>query len=265
MSAAHDGPPDLAAVVRFLDETLQVANVPDYPPALNGLQVASSGRPVTRIAAAVDASVRSIQGAHQDGANLLVVHHGLFWGGAQRLTGRAYERVRLLLEHDIALYSAHLPLDVHETHGNSRLLATRLGLTPLAGFARYETEWCGVRGENDLPTSELRDRLRGFAESHGGSVVATPFASTARTRRWAICSGSGANADTLREALDLGVDTLIVGEGPHWTAVDAIDSGLTVLYAGHYATETLGVQSIAQAAAGAFGVTWGFVDAPTGL
>jgi putative NIF3 family GTP cyclohydrolase 1 type 2 len=86
-----------------------------------------------------------------------------------------------------------------------------------------------------------------------------------RTRRWAICSGSGANADTLREAVDGGIDTLIVGEGPHWTAVDAIDSGITVFYAGHYATETLGVRAIAERVSGAFGIPWCFVDAPTGL
>ncbi|HYV98765.1 MAG TPA: Nif3-like dinuclear metal center hexameric protein [Gemmatimonadaceae bacterium] len=253
--------PDLAA---YLDERLRVRETPDYPPALNGVQLAHRG-PVHRIAAAVDVSRRTIEGAITAGANLLLVHHGMFWGGLERIDGRQYDRMRLLMDHDVAVYSAHLPLDTHPEHGNSRLLAAHLGLVPSGGFARFENIDCGVHGESSIATADLQQRLQSFAESHGGNVVAVSYAPDRVTRRWAICSGSGASRDTLREADAAGIDTLIVGEGPHWTAVHAQDTGLVIMYAGHYATETLGVCSLAAHIESRFGLPWTFIPAPTGL
>lgn len=254
----------IGGIATYLDSYLQVQSVPDYPPALNGLQLAHGG-PVRRIAAAVDVSLRTIDGAIAAGANLLLVHHGLFWAGLGRIDGHYYERIRRLITHDIAVYAAHLPLDVHDTHGNSRLLAAELGLRPSSGFALHEGVHCGVRGESDIATTTLHERLRVFAEKHGGGVRASRFDTAHRTTRWAICSGSGASLDTLREAAAGGIDTLVVGEGPHWTAVDAEDRGLVILYGGHYATETLGVCSLAAHLEQRFGVPWTFVSAPTGL
>jgi dinuclear metal center YbgI/SA1388 family protein len=254
----------LATVASYLDALLLVGETPDYPPALNGVQVEHRG-PVTKIAAAVDTSARTIRAAVDARANLLLVHHGLFWGGLQPLTGPHCARVRMLLDHDVALYSAHLPLDAHPTFGNSLLLAREIGLEPDAGFARYETIECGVRGTSDVPTADLISRLKVFAQSHGGSARASATTPGRRTQRWAICSGAGVNADTIREAVALGVDTLISGEGPHWSAVDAEEKGLVIVYAGHYATETLGVSALAGHLSQTFGVPWTFVDAPTGL
>lgn len=246
-----------------LDLELGVDTTPDYPPALNGLQV-DNRRGVTRVAAAVDCSARTIAGARAAGAELLLVHHGLFWGGLQRLTGAYLERVRGLLDADIALYSAHLPLDAHAVHGNSVRLAHELDLVPTGGFARYQTIHCGVQGSADLATSALLDRLAHFSATWGHALRSTPAAADRRTRRWAICSGGGANADTLREAVAAGIDTLIVGEGPHWTAVDAEEHGLVIAYAGHYATETLGVRAAAEWLERTIGLPWTFVHAPTG-
>jgi dinuclear metal center YbgI/SA1388 family protein len=254
----------LRDIVGYFDALLRVAETPDYDLAVNGLQVEHRG-PVTRIAAAVDCSHRTIRGAIEANANLLVVHHGLFWGGLQPLTGSFYSRVGSLLEHDIALYSAHLPLDAHEILGNSRLLAHALGLEPAAGFARHQTIFCGVRGITDLETAELHGRVRGFSRAHGGDAIASSMLSGRRTRHWAICSGAGANVSTLREAVELGVDTLIVGEGPHWSAVEAEEKGLVIIYAGHYATETLGVRALAESGSVQFGLPWVFIEAPTGL
>jgi dinuclear metal center YbgI/SA1388 family protein len=254
----------LATIALHLDALLRVRETPDYPPALNGVQVDHRG-PVTRIAAAVDTSARTIRAAVEAKANLLLVHHGLFWGGLQPLTGPHYERVRMLLDHDVALYSAHLPLDAHPTFGNSVLLARELGLEPSAGFARHETIDCGVRGQSNVPTAELVSRLNAFAKSHGGSAIASAAAPGRHTKHWAICSGAGVNADTIREAVDRGVDTLISGEGPHWSAVDAEEKGLVIVYAGHYATETLGVRALAEQLSATFSVPWTFIDAPTGL
>jgi dinuclear metal center YbgI/SA1388 family protein len=254
----------LATIASHLDALLRVSETPDYPPALNGVQVEHRG-PVTKIAAAVDTSARTIRAAIDARANLLLVHHGLFWAGLQPLTGPHFARVRLLLDHDVALYSAHLPLDAHPTFGNSCLLAREVGLEPDAPFARHETIHCGVRGASDVATADLVSRLNTFAKSQGGAAIASTSAPGRRTKRWAICSGAGVNVDTIREAVDLGVDTLISGEGPHWSAVDAEEKGLVIIYAGHYATETLGVRALAESLSATFGVPWTFIDAPTGL
>ncbi len=251
-------------IAAYLDELLDVARTPDYPPALNGMQVGHRG-PVTRLAAAVDASHRTIAAAAADGANLLLVHHGLFWNGLSPLTGAHLARVRALLAADLGLYSAHLPLDAHGTFGNSRLLAGELGLAVSGGFARHETIDCGVRGTADLETALLVERVRRWAAPLGHQAVATTIPDGHRTRRWAICSGSGAQASTLREAYATGVDTLIVGEGPHWSAVEAPEYGLVIVYAGHYATETLGVRALTAHLADRYALPWSFVHAPTGL
>jgi dinuclear metal center YbgI/SA1388 family protein len=256
--------PTLAAIAQHLDTLLRTAETPDYPPALNGVQVGHRG-PVRRIAAAVDASALTIQLAADADANLLLVHHGLFWNGLQAVTGTHEARLRTLFAADIAVYSSHLPLDAHPTFGNSRLLAAELGLTVAAGFARYQQIDCGVRGEADLDTAAFIARVSAWAQPHGHHTVASRTPPGHRTRRWAICSGAGAQVDTLREAYATGVDTLVVGEGPHWSAVDAVEHGLVIIYAGHYATETLGVRALAAHLGERFGVPWSFVHAPTGL
>ena len=256
--------PTASAVAAHLDALLATATVPDYPPALNGLQLDARG-PVRRVAAAVDLSRRTIEGAVAAGANLLVVHHGMFWGGAQRLVGAAYERLRLLVEHDVAVYASHLPLDLHPELGNNVLLARELGLAPDGGFGAFKGVQVGVQGASDVPTAELVRRADAFARTHGGLAVATAHDPARRTRRWAIATGGSASSDSLREARDAGVDTFIVGEGPHHTAVEAPEHGLVIVYAGHYATETLGVQALARELERAFGLPWSFVSAPTGL
>lgn len=254
----------LADLAAHLDRLLRIADIPDYPNAVNGVQVAHRG-PVVRIATAVDASLRTIHAASALGANLLIVHHGLFWSGLRPQTGRHYERLRHLVEHDIAVYAAHLPLDVHETFGNSRLLAAALGLQVSGGFATFRGVSCGVSGNADIPTTALVAAADAFARQHEGRALATPCPPERRTRRWAICSGAGADASFLDEAESLGVDTLIVGEGPHWSAVEAPERGLVIIYAGHYASETPGVASLGNYLAATFGLPHDFIAAPTGL
>jgi putative NIF3 family GTP cyclohydrolase 1 type 2 len=171
----------------------------------------------------------------------------------------------LLIDHEIGVYSSHLPLDAHAELGNNALLARELGLTPTGSFAMFQGIAIGVRGEGRVATRKLFEDAQRFAAGYGGVARATPIASDQATRHWAICTGSGASADTLAEAAATGIDTLIVGEGPHWTAVEAMDAGLTIIYAGHYATETLGVRALADHAARHFGLSWSFIDVPTGL
>lgn len=254
----------LARVALHLDTLLRTMEIPDYPGAMNGIQVEHAG-PITRCAVAVDASLRTIEGAVAAGANLLIVHHGLYWSGVQPLRGRFYERARLLMQHDVAVYSSHLPLDLHPVLGNNAQLARALGLEPTAGFAYFQSVAVGVMGESDIETATLADRARAVAEREGGSLVTVGVAPGRQTRRWALCTGAGASSDTLREATASNVDTLIVGEGPHHTAVEAQELGIAVLYAGHYATETFGVRALGEELERAFGLPWSFVAAPTGL
>jgi dinuclear metal center YbgI/SA1388 family protein len=254
----------LTDVVTYLDSELRTAEIGDHATALNGLQFANSGT-VTHIAAAVDFSTAAIRVAAARGANCLLVHHGMFWGGLASLTGYRHERVRLLVERDIAVYSSHLPLDLHPSFGNNALLAKRLGLTATGGFANYGRFDIGLRGECDMSTDRLVAAMRDLAAEYEGRVVTTPIEPGRRTRRWGICSGAGATGETIHEAIEYGLDTLLVGEGPHHSAVLARDANIAVVYGGHYATETLGVRAIAAAVGERFGISVSFVHAPTGL
>lgn len=254
----------LDEIVRFLDAELRTTEVPDAEPAMNGLQLANSGS-VERIAAAVDFSAESVAAAVHEGADLLLVHHGMFWRGRQRLVGPAYDRLKAAIESNLAVYSSHIPLDLHPTLGNNILLARELGLQADGTFGSYRGVEVGVTGKADLPTRELLDRVRAFSSRYRTAAVATPLADARRTRRWAIITGAGADADSLDAARDRGIDTLIVGEGPHHSAVQAVESGIAVIYGGHYATETLGVRALAQHVGERFALSHVFVDVPTGL
>lgn len=254
----------LSELARYVDDLLETARTPDYPNALNGVQLENTA-PIRGISAAVDFSTRAIRGTLAKGANLLLVHHGMFWSGPERIVGSSYERIRALVEADTAVYASHLPLDRHPTLGNNALLAKELGLEPSGPFARYEDIFIGLSGESDIATATIVARAEKFARARGGNVRTTPIISGQHTRKWAVCTGAGASSDTLREATSLGVDTLIVGEGAHWTAVHAEENNLAIIYAGHYATETLGVCALAQHLGEKYDLPWNFVSAPTGL
>jgi dinuclear metal center YbgI/SA1388 family protein len=256
--------PPAQAIADRLDALLRTADIPDYPAALNGLQFASRGE-VRRVATAVDFSSHVIREAVAARVQMLLVHHGMFWGGQRPVTGVTYEQYADLVTHDIAVYSAHLPLDLHPELGNNALLARRLGLEPNAGFARYKTVDVGLSGVADLDTATVVDRARQVAHEGGGHVVVTPYDRGRRTRRWGVCTGAGADSDTIREAVERGIDTIIVGEGPHHTAVQARDLGIVIVYAGHYATETLGIRALGEQLARELGLEAEFLDVPTGL
>jgi dinuclear metal center YbgI/SA1388 family protein len=255
----------LSEIVAYLDKVLETSATPDYPNSFNGLQLSNSGL-ITKVAAAVDFSARTVSATISEKANLLIVHHGMFWAGVQPITEKVYQRLHDLIDADVAVYSSHLPLDRHARFGNNVLLAKRLGLEASQPFANFKDIYIGVQGISELPTSTLVHRAKRFARAHGGDVVVTDTSDANRvTRRWALCTGAGASAETLNEAARDGVDTLIVGEGPHWTAVDAADRGITIIYLGHYASETLGVFALADEVSQRFQLEWTKISAPTGL
>lgn len=267
MSRDTEGPPavPLGKIVAYLDQLLETSATPDYPNALNGLQLSNKGF-VTRVASAVDFSTRAIDVAIRENANLLIVHHGMFWGGLKPLAGNTYQQIRSLLDGDVAVYSSHLPLDRHPVLGNNVLLAKQLGLIPSRPFARFNEIFVGTQGVSDIETSTLITRAQAFSHANGGSAITAGLTdSTRMTRRWAICTGAGASAETLAEASQDGVDTLIVGEGAHWTAVDAAERGIVIIYLGHYASETLGVYALADDLSHEFQLDTVKISLPTGL
>lgn len=253
----------LRDVVAALDLELRTSEIPDFSGAINGLQVANDGH-VTRVAVAVDASMAAVVEASVLKADLLIVHHGLFWNGVQPVVGTIYQKQRSLLTNNIAVYSTHLPLDAHPRLGNNVRLAEALGLSVQRGFGRYKSIDIAVAGDCDEAASVIVERAQAFAARYGSAVRTSIPAEGRRTRRWAIVSGGGASTDTLREARERGIDTLIVGEGPHHTTVAAQEDDLLIIYAGHYATETLGVQALGAWLATRFGLPWSFLHLPTG-
>jgi dinuclear metal center YbgI/SA1388 family protein len=248
----------LEELVSYLDGYLAVGETGDDRNALNGLQVSNSGK-VSSIAAAVDACQATVDAAAACGADLLIVHHGLFWRGLEPLVGRAYRRVRALVQNDIALYSSHAPLDRHAEVGNNAVLASRIGLTVRGSFGDYCGARVGVWGETDLG----RDELRSAVEAVLGAPARLLACGPARSRRVGIVTGAAGSS--LREAHAAGLDTFITGEGQHWTYFDAEELEVNMLLAGHYATETLGVRALAEHVSKRFGIPWTFLDHPTGM
>jgi dinuclear metal center YbgI/SA1388 family protein len=248
----------LSQLVKRADQLLRLDAFTDYPGAVNGLQVENRGR-VRHLAAAVDASLATVRMAIAANANLLIVHHGLFWSPTVPWTGRKYELLRLLLDHDLAIYSAHLPLDAHPKLGNNALLCRALGLTRLQPFFETKGQLLGLRGELALTREQLGRRL----EKAVAGPVKLLAGGPARCRRIGVVTG-GAGAE-LKLAADVGVDTFITGEGPHWTFPLAEELGINVFYGGHYATETFGVKALAEHLSRRFKVPWTFLNHPSGL
>lgn len=256
----------LVEVVRFLDAFLRVGEVPDEPNAVNGLEVENRGR-VGRVVAAVDASLETIEGLGgtaqtAESPPLLLVHHGLFWDGNVALTGRRFRRVKALLDRDAALYAAHIPLDVHPEVGNNVELARRLGLPVEGWFGSYRGVPIGVHGVAPPALSD-RNRLVAALDTDLATRARLIPGGPERVRRIGIVTGAAGSM--IAAARDAGLDTFITGEGAHHTYFDAMEWGVNVIYAGHYATEQVGVQALARRLHAEFGLPWEFHRHPTGL
>ena len=250
----------LAEVVASADAWLQPSLFQDYDRAWNGLQVENGGT-VIKLAAAVDASMATINRAIEAGANLMVVHHGLFWSETRPWTGRRHALLKRLIENDLAVYSQHLPLDGHRRLGNAAQLASGLGFNDHQPFFFRSGVSLGV--QSTLATPLDRDQLAlQLRVCLGSAPILLPGGPTL-CHRIGICTG-GAGSE-LAQAVAEGVDTFITGEGPHWTHALAEDLGLNVFYGGHYATETFGVKALASELAATFRLPWTFIDHPSGL
>jgi dinuclear metal center YbgI/SA1388 family protein len=248
----------LSEIVEYTNEYLRVEEIEDWPNALNGLQIENSGK-VTKIGAAVDVSTRVLTAAAEKQVDLLIVHHGLFWPGLQSVTGSLRRQLKVAFENDIALYSAHLPLDVHSKVGNNAQLAAALGLKLTKRFLKEKGQSVGLKAKRLTPRSVLIRKLKTVL---GGPVKTFNFGPT-QTRRVGIVTGA-AGSEIYRVA-EAKIDTFITGEAPHWAAVAAEELGMNLILGGHYATETFGVKALAMHLSQRFTVPWEFLDFPTGL
>lgn len=251
---------ELSELVARYDQRLAVGDYEDA--ATNGLQVGPRDSEVERVAFAVDAAVATIEDALEWGADLLVTHHGVVWGGIDAVTGREYERIQPLVDGECALYAVHLPLDGHPELGNAAQLGNRLGLENRAPFGEHAGEHLGIRATSPtgFTTGELVETLESELGPEDGVQVLDHGPETISDV--AVLTGNG--ADWLREAEADGVDALITGEGKQQLYHEAREAGVSVFLAGHYATETLGVQAL-QSVATDWGLVTTFLDHPTGL
>lgn len=245
-------------LVRYLDEYLDIDAIRDYGP--QGLQV--EGRRYTnRIAGLVDAQMPCVEAAVQLGADMMLVHHGIFWGPTQPLRGHQGRLVREIMTSGLNLYAAHLALDAHQEVGNNAELCRRLALQPV--------QWWGdVNGvplaalavtEDGMKLDYVVDRFEqvvgpvSLVQAHGPRIV----------HRVGAMSGSGARY--IAQAAALGCDLFITGETDHAHYYEALNHSINVIYGGHYCTETVGVQALGEHLQARFDIEFEFVDLPTGL
>lgn len=248
----------LSTLQHWLDQQLAIGAYPDR--ALNGLQVGNSGQ-VTKIAVAVDAAAATISAAQKLKADMLIVHHGLFWGEPAAVVGPMFDRIKALMTANIALYAAHLPLDAHPKWGNNIILAKKMGLRQLKPFGRYGESIIGYGGQFDKPSAldrlgkhlsaltKVKPKLLGFGPK--------------RIRKIAVVSGGGGSI--FQQAHAQGYDTYLTGEFLHQDAHLAQELGINIIAGGHYATETFGVKALGQAIKRHYSLPVHFVDQPTGL
>jgi dinuclear metal center YbgI/SA1388 family protein len=256
----------LSEIVSYTDRFLRIRDVGDWDNAVNGLQIENSGR-VARIGAAVDVSTRVLTEAAEQDIDFLIVHHGLFWPGLQPVRDALCRQLRIAFENDLALYSAHLPLDVHPRLGNNAQLLAALGLAfgvrghvrAFQPFLEEKGQPVGLKIRASLPRTELVRKLK---KALNGPLKLFGFGPK-QTRAIGVVTGA-AGSEIYRIA-DEGIDTFITGEAPHWAAVAAEELGVNLLLGGHYATEVFGVRALAAHLSKRFRVPWKFIDCPTGL
>ena len=248
----------LPEIVDYTNDFLRIREIGDWDNALNGLQIENSGN-VTKIGASVDASTRVLAAAAKQNVDLVIVHHGLFWQGLQPVTGALHRQLELAFENNIALYSAHLPLDLHSEVGNNAQLAAALGLTSIQPFFEEKGQLVGVKARVSLPRDEVDRKLQ---KAVTGPVKAFMFGPRKTGTIGIITGGAGSEIYKIAQA---GIDTFITGEAPHWAAVAADELGMNLLLGGHYATEVFGVKALAAHLSKRFKIPWAFIDCPTGM
>jgi dinuclear metal center YbgI/SA1388 family protein len=245
------------SIVSLLDKTLRTSDIPDR--SVNGLQVEGAAE-VTKIGLAVDASLETYKLAKKNGCLMVIVHHGMIWEGIKSVTGPIYKQIKFLAENNINLYASHLPLDLHPTLGNNILIAKTLRLKNVQPFGMYKNGMhIGYEGYLPRP-APLKSVSELMKKKFGGQATVLPFGPQ-KISRVAIISGGGTEA--LPEAISKKIDLFVTGEPKHENHHLALEGGISVIYGGHYQTETLGVKALGDFLKKKFGVQAVFLDVPT--
>lgn len=247
-----------AELVSWLDSYLKIDDYPDS--SNNGLQIEGSEL-ITRVAVSVDSSLHTLEQALQSGAQMLITHHGLFWGKPILLVGAHAKRVRTALEGNLNLYTAHLPLDAHPEVGNNIMMARALGLERIEPFGSAKGKTIGFMGHLPFPLeiTDFADRIQKLT----GETCLVHVGGSRIVEKVGIISGDASGY--MLEAKGCGLDTFITGEPRHATYHDSFENDLNAIYAGHYETEVYGVRALAAKLEEEFGLSWQFIHAPTGL
>ena len=250
---------DLPTIEAYLYELLGIDETPDEPGAHNGLQLSNDGG-VGSIGAAVDANLPVIEQAVERGVDFLLVHHGLFWAGVEPIAGALYRKLKLAMDNNLAIFSVHIPLDVHETYGNNVRFAAALGMEETTPFFPWKGILLGRRAT--VPRWSRTNLLAKIEEVSGAAAHCAPGGPEEVEEIGIITGGAGSEvAAVARE----GIDTFITGEGPHYSYALAEELGVNLIYAGHYATETFGVIALARHLAQRYELPHRFLDHPSGL
>ena len=229
--------------------------------SFNGLQVGEKGQKVDKIAFAVDACLATFQKAKEQGAQLLCVHHGLFWGGVSPIVSDMYQRIQFLQQHDLALYASHLPLDAHEDVGNNVAIARHLGCEDMQIFGKYKGKEIGIRA-NFLSGSRLKDIEECF-DIGQGQVTCFDFGKKDEIKDIMIVSGAAASM--VHQAIDANCDLFISGEPSHEVYHTCLENQMSALFLGHYVTECFGPKALMNVTEKERSIQTVFIDVPTGL
>lgn len=248
----------LMDLVQYLNSLLHIDEIKDV--SLNGLQIQNSGE-IKKTALAVDASLAAIQEASAQNAQILLVHHGLFWKEAVAITGPMYDRIRTCIQNDLALYACHLPLDMHPELGNNAQIDKVLGWPVVGGFGDYHGQIIGTEVRLNQPV-KFEDLVSTFRSKLNFDPLAWDFG---RKEVQRIGYVSGRASDLLNEAIDKDLDVFVTGESRHEDYWIAKEAGINVIFGGHYATETLGVKAVGAHLKEKFNLETVFLDLPTGL
>ncbi|MAG13820.1 MAG: Nif3-like dinuclear metal center hexameric protein [Spirochaetales bacterium] len=246
---------------RYFRDVIAIDELSAIDDSDNGIQVGRPSADISRVAFAVDACMESFRRAASWNADLIFVHHGLFWGRSVMITGGHYERLKFLIDNDLALFAAHLPLDRHLDIGNNAVMANKLHLSDVEPFGEYHGVKIGVKGL--LPRELSIDAiLESLSLDRDSCNAVLPFGKS-EIRSVGIVSG-GATRETeqaIREKLDL----YITGDAAHEVYHLCLEERINLICGGHYRTEIWGVSTLAEKLKQDTGLDACFIDIPTGL
>ena len=246
---------------RYLRSHMAIDELRSVDKSLNGIQVGRRDQEIRRVACAVDACAETFDRAANWEADVLIVHHGLYWGREIPITGEHYERIRKLIDADIALYAVHLPLDMHPEFGNNAEMAKALQLQETKPFGRYHGYEIGFSGRLDpvLPREKVVDTL--FADL-GKPLAILPFGPDTVASVGIV---SGGAVFEVEQAIEQGLDLYITGDASHTVYHRCMEAGINVIFGGHYATEVWGPRALGQRISEDLRLDTSFIDVPTGL